>query len=246
MVEHMRDNNFRSRKESILIKYDANGDGVYDNDEVNAIVDDYMNTMSNNSMLADTNEGQKKIMYFAAVMILLLSISNLGTAFLAMTLAKEVKVSSDGIMTSTDGNDTTLMTMDKVDTISVPGNVVTNEGEIEYFGCFFAEEVEQLYMNAQEGPGTSLIVEDQRIQGIQRSHFIGGSALRTFSIMGEDPIRRSLHLGLEKKEDFQFEYTFPESKVKFVYAPKLCSGANNRRDRKLQEGGPNYAGIAGR
>eukprot|EP00553_Chaetoceros_curvisetus_P000105 CAMPEP_0204624910 /NCGR_PEP_ID=MMETSP0717-20131115/10675_1 /ASSEMBLY_ACC=CAM_ASM_000666 /TAXON_ID=230516 /ORGANISM="Chaetoceros curvisetus" /LENGTH=186 /DNA_ID=CAMNT_0051640465 /DNA_START=55 /DNA_END=615 /DNA_ORIENTATION=- len=183
-------------------------------------------------------------------MVLLLSISNVGTAFLAVTLAKEVKVSPDGSMMSTNGNDTPLMTMDKVLNLTITGNAFADGrqeigGNVVPFGCFYPEEVEEMYINSQEGSGTNIIVKDGSVQGMVRSRFIGGSALRTFSTMGEDPIRRRLHLDFEEDEDFQFEYTFPESKVKFVHAPELCGdniADNNRRGRKLQYG-PKYGGI---
>ena len=106
----MRDSNWQSGRQSILKKYDANGDGVYDTDEVNAIVDDYMATIQNNNALITTNQGQKKLLIFSGIMVLILSISNLGTAFLAANLAKDTHVAEDGTMTST-GNEKGIKTM---------------------------------------------------------------------------------------------------------------------------------------
>ncbi len=231
----LRDKNASSSRLTLLKKYDKNGDGIYQTDEVNAIVDDYMATMQTNTNLILSNETQKKVIIFCIIMIVLLAISNFATAFLAVNLAKEMKVSADGTMRSNDGNDTALKTLSKVESIAVPGNAALTstsdrnlEEEDKKIGCLTPEEAMIIYKNAQEGSGTSLIVQDEFIPGTETTHFIGGTAVR--SLREEDGnYERRLLAAEDELELDDFVYWFPDSEIELVYTPKGCTGDDQRR-----------------
>ncbi len=227
MRQTLKESSWQSTRQHILTKYDKNGDGVYDVSEVNAIVDDYMATINQNTSLIDTNQNQKKIIMFSALMIILLSISNLGTAFLAVSLAKEVKVSEDGTMTSTDGANTALKTMKKVETMKVLSESVHLSTEERRrltgstsFGCFTKEQVERMYNNAQNGSGTNLILEDKNVPGVQRTINLAGS---TSKLVSDESSVRLLSDGDMDEADIDFEYHFPDSGgIQFRHAPEEC------------------------
>ncbi len=252
----MRDSNWQSDRQSILKKYDANGDGVYDTDEVNAIVDDYMATIKNNNALIDTNEGQKKLLIFSSIMILILSISNLGTAFLAVNLAKDTRVSEDGTMKST-GNEKGIKTMNTAECLTVPAKVfpsgqmssqsmrrnrkLAQEVEFDFSACFTEDEVMSMYNNAREGSGTSLTLQDETNPSLEKTVFVGGEVLR--KSMDEDNFERRLSEGGTADYVTDFEYFFPDLGLVFEYAPDACAERRKLSDCSL--GGEGVAMFTG-
>jgi len=87
-----------------MAKYDKNGDGQFDQGEVEGIIDDYMGTIYNKQSLEDSNKTQRKIIIFGAIMIVLLSLSNLGTGIAAAYISKDITV-IDGMLVGVDGDE---------------------------------------------------------------------------------------------------------------------------------------------
>lgn len=76
-------------------RYDLNKDGKIDADEQRRIVHDLMH-------MEDVSKFQKKLVIILSVSILVLTIANIGTAYLAVRLAKDLKI-SDGVMKDMSG-----------------------------------------------------------------------------------------------------------------------------------------------
>jgi len=78
---------------NLMNKYDANNDGKFDSEEVCNIIDDYMKTKK-------TKKNLGRYLSVAVVLIAILGVSNIGTAFVANNLTKELRVNNDGSMVS--------------------------------------------------------------------------------------------------------------------------------------------------
>lgn len=76
-------------------RYDLNKDGKIDADEQRRIVHDLIH-------MEDVSKFQKKLVIILSVSILVLTIANIGTAYLAVRLAKDLKI-SDGVMKDMSG-----------------------------------------------------------------------------------------------------------------------------------------------
>jgi len=100
-TRQLKDSNWASVRKSIISKYNKNGDGNFDQSEVDGIIDDYMGTIYNQQSLQDLTKSQKRTILFGAIMIVLLALSNLGTGIAAAYIAKDVKV-VDGRMTGVE------------------------------------------------------------------------------------------------------------------------------------------------
>ncbi len=233
-MTNMKDSNWNPDRQSILNKYDKNGDGIYDTNEVNAIVDDYMTTIRNNNALIDTNKGQKKLLILCGLMIFILSLSNLGTAFLAANLAKDTRVAQDGIMTATDG--TAIKTMNTAESITITGKASFDSNSSDTlerkllgfsdersFACVTEDEMMKLFNNAIGGSGTSLTLQDEEMPSVQKTIFIAGRVSRRS--MNENDFKRRLSEGRGTADYVtDFEYAFPEANISFEYAPDECAG----------------------
>jgi hypothetical protein len=103
-TRQLKDTNWTSARKSIMAKYDKNGDGHFDQDEVEGIIDDYMGTIYNKQSLEDSNKTQRKIIIFGTIMIVLLSLSNLGTGIAAAYISKDITV-IDGMLMAVDGDE---------------------------------------------------------------------------------------------------------------------------------------------
>lgn len=104
-----------------MAKYDKNGDGQFDQGEVEGIIDDYMGTIYNKQTLEDSNKSLRKIIILGTIMIVLLSLSNLGTGIAAAYISKDITV-IDGRLVGMDGDESatkTLMTVNSVEMIEV-------------------------------------------------------------------------------------------------------------------------------
>jgi len=77
----------------LMNKYDSNNDGMFDSEEVCNIIEDYMKTKK-------TKKNLGRYLSVAVVLIAILGVSNIGTAFVANNLTKELRVNNDGSMVS--------------------------------------------------------------------------------------------------------------------------------------------------
>lgn len=93
-----------------MAKYDKNGDGQFDQSEVEGIIDDYMGTIYNKQSLEDANKTQRKIIIFSTILIVLLSLSNLGTGIApaAYILSKDITVIDGRLMPAMDGDESAM------------------------------------------------------------------------------------------------------------------------------------------
>ncbi len=225
----MKDDNWKSGRQSILHKYDKNGDGIFDTDEVNAIVDDYMDTIRKNVTLIDTNEGMRKLLIFAGVMILLLSLSNLGTALLAAHLAKEITISSDGKLTSADGKETALKTMstsyimtsgksfseevgNNTESLLKDGVVIAGTN----IKCFDGDEVVNAYNTVVDGGTASLKLYISAQQ--TDTHQISGSAVK---------VAKNGQTTIDGDDFTNWRYGFPDKRIAFVYTQRCVNNGQH-------------------
>jgi len=163
-----------STRQGIIKKYDVNGDGMFDANEINCIMDDYMFLTQTNKSLVDTNYNQKKLLSGTFLLIVLLSMSNLGTAFLAANMSKEVVVVDGKIVANGGSQEEAISTMTSVRTLTkqfngdsriLQNNGVfsetspTDEGDNGKVVCFTADEVQSLFDNAMNGSGTNIVLE---------------------------------------------------------------------------------------
>mmetsp|Transcript_25772 Transcript_25772/g.39467 ORF Transcript_25772/g.39467 Transcript_25772/m.39467 type:complete len:238 (+) Transcript_25772:113-826(+) len=171
-----------SIRQGIIKKYDVNGDGVFDANEINCMMDDFMFITQNNKSLVDTVSNQKKLLSGAFLLVVLLSMSNLGTAFLAANMSKEVVVVDGKIMANGGSQEEAISTMTSVRTLKKQVNLndrsrahhrrilngetsPTNEGDNGDVVCFTDEEVQNLFDNAANGSGTNIVLEGEAEDG---------------------------------------------------------------------------------
>lgn len=187
MAQEQFNDNLVSSRQSIIKKYDVNGDGVFDTNEINCIMDDFMFMTQTNKSLADTNSNQKKLLIGTFSLIILLSISNLGTALLAVNMSKEVVVVDGKIMANGGSQEEAISTMKSVRNFSksfpestrlrdrhrrilhtVEGDnsaLPEDDGDTSEVVCFTEEEVESFLASAMNGSGTNLVLSGQAEDG---------------------------------------------------------------------------------
>lgn len=227
--------NWKTVRKETMKKYDLNNDGKFDGHEVENIIDEYMSTLYKHQALSTENKSQKKSIAFGAVMIILLSLSNLGTAFLAINLAKETRV-VDGKIVNNDGTDSGVKIESAVKSFSAQGIPVQksrprvlsegDEAEWETFACFTSEEVEGMVEAVAESGMANTVVRDKR-NVIQRIVPLSGRTNRGYDSNGSG---RALQNSLGP-----MVIKFPEVGVAFVENDPNCVGMSN--GRCLQSGG---------
>jgi len=193
--EQINDNPVSTRQE-IIKKYDVNGDGVFDAKEINCILDDYMFITQTNKSLTDTITNQKKLLSGTFLLIVLLTLSNLGTSFLAVNMSKEVVVVDGKIMANGGSQEEAISTMTSVRTLEKEvhgsvkaaffghGRILGNDVDFSATSptevvCFTGNEVQSLFDNAMDGSGTNVVFNGTAEDGSIFKRFIningGGS-----------------------------------------------------------------------
>jgi len=165
-TEGVDSGSWRTAKKNVMKKYDLNDDGKFDGQEVENIIDEYINTLNKHANLSESHKVQKKVISFGAVMIILLSLSNLGTAFLAVSLAKETRI-VDGKMVNNDGTQSAVLTETAVKTFSGSGLPLVGAGRrlnadgSRTFACFTEETVEEIFDTVAESGVANTLVRDE-------------------------------------------------------------------------------------
>lgn len=90
------DDDRRDVHKMMLDKYDLDGDGKLDTSEQKNIGHDILR-------MRDVANMQKKLLIAASSFIVLLTITNIGSAYCAMILARDLKVASNGVMKDMTG-----------------------------------------------------------------------------------------------------------------------------------------------
>jgi len=88
----------------LLEKYDTNNDGQFSTEEVCNILGDYLKTRK-------AKKNLRNYLFVAVLLIAILGVSNIGTAFVANNLTKELRVSTDGTMVSANDKDIRIKSM---------------------------------------------------------------------------------------------------------------------------------------
>lgn len=179
---------WKTARTDVLKKYDLNNDGKFDGQEVENIINEYINTLNKHANLSESHRFQKRIIAFGAVMIILLSLSNLGTAFLAVNLAKETRI-VDGKMVNNDGSDSGIMTEAAVKSFSAP-QVTPMESrrslqdgvmtEWNTFACYSPREVEEIVNTVAESGTANTVLRDEK-NVIQQIIPLTGSVTRSYA-----------------------------------------------------------------
>ena len=161
-----------SIRQGIIKKYDVNGDGVFDANEINCMMDDFMFITQTNKSLVDTVSNQKKLLSGAFLLIVLLTLSNLGTSFIAVNMSKEVVVVDGKIMANGGSQEEAISTMTSVRTLTkmrgsngignrriLTGDNSTTGDTGDDVVCFTDVEVQKLFDNAVDGSGTNVVLQ---------------------------------------------------------------------------------------
>jgi len=179
--------NASDRYDEVLNKFDTNRNGVFDRDEVICIIDEYDETVQANKALVDTNSNQRKVIVGFFFLIVLLSISNLGTGLLAANMSKEVVVVDGKIMANGGSQEEAISTMTSVRTLKkvYPGDphlvarhrrmfegnvfsqmeagnettVVQDNDDTNDHVCYTGQDVDALVESAIDGSGYIILLE---------------------------------------------------------------------------------------
>lgn len=254
----LKDSNWASARKSIIMKYDKNGDGNFDKEEVEGIIDDYMGMIYNKQTLDDANKAQKKIIIFSAIMIVLLSISNLGTGIAAANISKDIRI-IDGKMVEAGRNKSfnALMTERSVKMFDMYATrasmdrklqVDADEDEDEEaiksdaIGCISKETAEEVLETVAMTGHANLVLKNTKSMFLTSVISIQGSAM-VKSVSG-----RLLSAGSDVDTGNK-EFFFPHAEVKFVPNDAGCQpegtdeAAGKPEEKSLKKFGGNYYGV---
>jgi len=214
-ISTLRNSNYGASRQSIMDKYDTNGDGKIDLAELHAFVDDYIINITNNDTLLDRVSNMRRLIGFGTILLVIIALSNLGTAILAANISKDTVI-VDGRFVANDGSATAISTTNSVESItkmfSKEGRRKLEDGAADAaasspHACFTQAEVNTISASSIHGSGTNLIIQS-----------------------GEDDgsISESLFLIHGTGYFNQTQVSFPESNVQFDLDNEgLC--ADNRR-----------------
>ena len=180
-------------RDNIMTKYDVNNDGVFSGAEVKMILNDFAATVKLNNSL-------KRLIGVAIGLIVILSVSNLGTAFLAVNLSKEMHVSSDGTLVANDKEAAVLRTQSHSETFKVKGRLPDMEARRRglrsladdeenpgaNIACLPAEMAEKIFELVSKGSTVAMAIQD--VTGVSSSELtmqISGEAMYVASSDGE-------------------------------------------------------------
>ena len=133
-------------------------------------MDDYMFITQTNKSLTDSNSNQKKLLSGTFLLIVLLTLSNLGTAFLAVNMSKEVVVVDGKIMANGGSQEEAISTMTSVRTLTKKSAFMSSLRHLsetsptEKVVCFTADEVQSFFDNAMNGSGTNIVLGGQQLR----------------------------------------------------------------------------------
>jgi hypothetical protein len=170
---------------------------------------------------------------FGSILILILSLSNLGTAILAANISKEAVI-VDGRFVTNDGSAKTISTMNTVESVTKTwelhqhsrnlaedgADTTTTDTTASQFTCFTQEEVDTIFETSISGSGTNLIMQSVEDDGsisqtVVSIHGTGHSSRRGVSFPDSNvelvlddtglckESRRNLKDGSDEAEEFK-------------------------------------------
>lgn len=150
-----------------LNKYDLDGDGTIDKNEVRMLVRNFIEEKNLSYM-------NRNLIFLLVGIVLIMSASNIGTAYLAVQLQKDVKVLQDGALMSKDGKMVSVRARGEflsVDNSSIPFSpnrrelLSTDSGfelnNITASGCVRAEDFAVLYSGFLNGENTGIFMKNE-------------------------------------------------------------------------------------
>ena len=179
-----------------------------------------MSTLLKEQTLETTTKDQKKLIIIGSIMIILLSVSNLGTAFLAANLAKDISV-IDGRMVTNDGMKSAITTRSSVKAFSVVGREDMDlsdrrlDEDERTIACYTPDEAKDIFNTVREEGRANLVVRDPGSSSIKRIlpiNIEGQRRMLDISRKLESTPRRNLG----EEDAFTIMYEFPGSRVRFV------------------------------
>lgn len=253
----LKDSNWSSERQSIMQKYDKNGDGKFDVDEVEGIIDDFMATMYSQQSLAHSNQLQKKVIIFGAIMFVLLTLSNLGVGIAVANLSKDIKV-VDGKMMGIDGDGTNsaLMTAQSVKMFSGAGiqnvnrrrglNEDDDEDSIKTIACISPKAAKEIF-DAVATSGSANIVLDNEVDFSTFVLPIGGDATKMLKTNSLNRRLADEKMADDAPTDDEFSYIFRNAGVMFVADDPMCQpqGSKGRHLQNWSFGSTGMAMFAG-
>lgn len=145
-------------EQRIVLKYDADKNGVISFHELMSLLDEFKKTQA-------TNVALKKYIWLLVGIVVVMTASNLLTAIAAAYMAKEIKIGSDGKLTAMDGSAiSSVGTSASIFTMAAVGanEVERKSRRLEdgtnstLIGCVSVEQMNQMYGNAALGSSTML------------------------------------------------------------------------------------------
>lgn len=173
-----------TEEQNAVRKYDVDKNGVLSFDEVMMLLQDFKTIQTKNANL-------KRALIFCSVLVVILSISNLGTAMAAAYLAKETKIGSNGEMVTMDGGGVSTVGRSSVevsmamDNLSRPRNYASRRLESEegggdvFIGCVSGDMLASIEASAQAG--STVMIFDEVLNGTTTYHQIIGDGMQTTS-----------------------------------------------------------------
>lgn len=131
---------------------DSDNKGYLNTDQIHALVD---------SKIAADQQSKtfKKFSLILVVLVILLAVSNIGTAYLAVSLSKDTKLSTNGVLVSNGADGVEVTVKGKGSTINLTFD--TYDADLDERGaCLTPGQVGQLYTDVTGGVATRVLVTD--------------------------------------------------------------------------------------
>ena len=223
-ISTLRDSNYGASRQSIMDKYDTNGDGKIDLAELHAFVDDYIINITNNDTLLDRVSNLRRLIGFGTILLLIIALSNLGTAILAANISKDTVI-VNGRFVANDGSNAAISTTNVVESITkvwetddhgTHRNLAVDGADTNAtatasspYVCLAQAEVNDILQRSINGTGTSLVI---------RSNGDDESTSQQYVV----PIQGTVYSN-------QTHVSYPDSSVVFnLDTTGLCAGSRRK------------------
>jgi uncharacterized protein (UPF0333 family) len=143
--------------EASIKKHDIDNDGQIDENEVRHIIRQLLNK--------ERESNDRLCLIFALVFLaVLLAVSNIGTAYLAVQMSKETTINIDGEMVSTSSSKTPISTVGRGISIVAEQPPFANEAGVNVIACLTDEELAAMWNSIFQGVSTTFSVSNEPYQ----------------------------------------------------------------------------------
>jgi len=236
-TRQLKDSNWTSARKSIISKYNKNGDGNFDQSEVEGIIDDYMGSIFNHQSLQGANKSQGKIIIFGAIMIVLLSFSNLGTGLAAANISKDIKIIDYRMTAAGDGGalktETSLRKFE-ANAKKAPHTLSRGMQEVDdsliwsCIACMADAKVEALVLTMRDQGQANVEVVEKSLDLSKILYLSKILNLRGDMYMNRQTLNKRRLGGESKSLEEVNEIEFPDVKIKLVVNDAECTKGTSK------------------